>query len=257
MSEENQITEKAEVTPEEKAQVVKAMVSDIMTENGLLVGKTMGEMYRIAKMLVASEMVPKSYKTPEQVMAGMQFAISLRLNPFVSLRQIAVVNGQPSLWGDLPLGLARRTGELEVFKEFFIDQEYKEISFENRNLQEEMWGAICIIKRKGHEQKSFSFTKKDREKQKGGVADIWAKYEKIMYMRKARGLALKSEFSDVLEGVIIAEYDYNIAPEAGGSYNVDHSGNPVETKEERLKRFNDKLNKPDIEVEAIKGEDRE
>lgn len=255
MSEENQLTEKPEVTPEEKTQIAKAMASDIMaSEDGLLLGKTLNEQYRIAKMLVVSGMLPKAYKTPEQVMAGQQFARSLGLNSFVALRSIAVVNGQPSLYGDLPLGLARRTGQLEYFREFFIDEKYNEISFENKNLHAPMWGAVCTIQRKGCEKKSYTFTDIDYKRQGGGVKDIWEKYRNVMYMRKARGLALKSEFSDALEGAIIAEYDYNMVPEAGGSYNVDHSGNPVETKEERLKRFNDKLNKPDIEVEAIKGD---
>lgn len=261
MSEENTQETIPTTTPEEVAPVVsteqkqelaKAMASDIMADdNGLLLGKSLNDMYRIAKMLLVAKMIPKHYDTPEKVLAGMQFAKSLNLNPFVSLRQIAVINGMPSLWGDLPLGLVRRTGKLKYIKEFFIDKDYNEISFENKNLHAPMWGAICTIERDGYEKKSYTFTQLDYAKQGGQVKDIWNKFDKTMFMRKARGLGLKSEFSDVLEGVLIAEYDFNTIPDAGESYQIKHDGTP--SQEARMNKFADKLNgvKPDVEVEVV------
>lgn len=235
-----------EITPEEQKKIVKAMAgTDIMsTENGMLIGKTIEGLYRIAKFMCLSKMVPKHYDTVEKVMAGMQYAVSLNLNPFISLRQISVVNGQPSLWGDLPLGLVRRTGQLEYIKEFQIDKNYAEISFQNKNLDAVMWACVCIIKRVGFDERTFTFTDLDYLRQGAGVDAIWKKFKPTMYMRKARGSGLKAEFSDVLEGVLIAEYDFNILPEEGRSYNVDHDGR--DNQKAKIDKMAEKMAKADV-----------
>ena len=48
---------------------------------------------------------------------------------------------------------------------------------------------------------------------KYGKKDIWAKWERTMIRYKARSMALRSKFADLLAGIHIAEYDDHTAPE--------------------------------------------
>lgn len=224
---------------------------EIQTSNtGALRGKTMDEQWRLACAYAKSGMLPKSYKTPEQVLTGMQYAYELGLNPLSALKNIAVINGQPSLWGDLPLAIVRNSGKLIKIDEYLIDKDHKKICLANKNINAPHVAAVCITQREGEGEKESVYTHLMASKN-GGVKEIWNKYSEIMYKRKARAIALKDSFSDILEGLNIAEYDYNIIPEAGKSYEVNHDGS------EKGPNALDVLNGKSIEAEVVKEEEKE
>jgi hypothetical protein len=230
----------SEETTKEKTPVpVKA------SSSGQLVGTTLDEQWRLAVAFYESGMLPKAYKSPQQVLVGMQYAYELGLKPLMALRQIAVINGQPSLWGELPLGLVRRSGLLEYFREWHVDKDYKEISFENKNLDVQVFAALCEVQRKGGEKRTYSFTQKDKHGL--GVSAIWNSFEKVMMMRKARALALKAQFPDVLEGMPIAEYDHHVYIDQEG-----FEGEVLTPKEKKLENFKNKFNRETVvETEAV------
>ncbi len=204
--------EKKDKKETKSKEVVKIPIS--ANASGLITGSNLEEQYRLCQYFASSGMVPKEYIThPEKVFTAMQYARELGLPPLTSLRQIAVINGTPSIFGDLPLAIVRRSKELSYIKEYLFDVDNKEMCLKNGNIDKEIVGAVCIIRRKGEDEREFVFTTND-----AGVAKltndpvkhpVWAKYPKLMLKYRARSMAIKDVFSDCLNGMAIGEYDEN------------------------------------------------
>lgn len=205
---------------ENKNNTNKSVASLIeVSASGEMITKTLEEKKVMAYAYLSSGMLPKQYDTIEKVITGMQFVSELGLKSLTALRQTYIVNGIPSLWGDLPLALVRKSGQLESFEEFLFDNEFKKICFENKNIDINVYGALCRVKRKGDSIVEKTFTIKDAINAKlitldaKGIIvanpqkDSWTKYPKVMLMYKARAAALKVAFADILNGVGILEYD--------------------------------------------------
>lgn len=199
--------EQKQVKPSEK----KAPV--LIDEKGMLAADSFEGNWRIAEVLVASRMLPQHYDTPAKVMAGIEHARELGLPPLIGLRQIAVINGNPSIWGELPLALVMKSGLMESFSEWFIDSEFKKINEENKNLNAEVFGAACSSKRVGFEIRTDYYTAEDAKKMGKWGKNIWAAHPKRMLQMRARSLTLKNLYPDVLSGISIAEYDHDKLPD--------------------------------------------
>ena len=179
---------------------------------GMLKPKNASELALLADRFVKSGMLPKNYKTAAQVITAWQFAGELGLKPITALRQIADIDGTPSIFGDLPMALVERSGKLDWKREFIIDEEMNEINWTNKNLKDQPWGAVCILKRSGREPIERFFTIDEAKQANLLKKDNWLKYPKIMLKYRARSQAIKDDFSDVLGGVAIAEYDFDALP---------------------------------------------
>lgn len=213
----DRLEKKTELVKQDERPIKKEIM---ISENGEIETKTFEDLYRVSTQLLKSGMLPKAYDTVEKIMTGVTLVRELKLPPLSGLRQLAIINGSPSLWGELPLALVRNSGLLESIDEFLIDKDYKRICFENRNLDAEIYAAICVIKRKECEQKSFAYTKMDADLNPNSRGIVWKSYRSIMMKRRARSIALKDEFGDVLGGIAIAEYDYDVIPKAGQEISV-------------------------------------
>lgn len=180
-------------------------------EQGQLVGKTLDEQWRLAVSYSKSGLLPKHFNTPEKILTAMQFAYELGLKPLSAMRQIAVINGIPSMYGDLPLAVCKASGKVEYVKEYYIDKTGKRISEANNNLLNEVVGAVCTTKRKGEDNEVTTvFTYDDAKKAGIFGKNVWAVYPKRMLQMRARSQNLKDNFPDMLNGVSIAEYDHNV-----------------------------------------------
>src|SRR5690606_8949384 len=113
-----------------------------MNEKNELIFRNHIEFHRYCSMLVATKMVPKHLETPEQVMAAWNMATQLGLPPQLSIRNIAIIEGVPSLFGDLPLALAQRHPDFSEYSEFCIDSDYNRICYENKNLNAEVFAGV-------------------------------------------------------------------------------------------------------------------
>ncbi len=198
-----------------RTEVVRAPIK--ANEQGVLVPKTIEEAYRLATAYHKSKLLPERFDTPEMIMTAVQFVQELGLKPLTALRQMAVIKGTPSLFGDLPLALCYAAGKVESFREWHIDKDGKEICSTNQNLAAEAWGAVCVVRRKGDpEPLESAFTMADA--QRAGLANgpVWKSYPKRMLRYRARSQALKDKFPDALNGVAIGEYDFNVTQEASG-----------------------------------------
>jgi len=197
-------------------------VEVVTSDSGVLLPRNFDEAWRLAKMYSDSGILPKAYDKPEKVMTGMQYALELGLKPLSSLRQIAVIHGTPSVFGDLPLSLALSKGLVESLDEYWIDKDGKKICAANNNLTAEVFAAVCIMKRKGDPIPIETFFTKDEANKAGLFKNaVWTSYTKRMLRYRARSQALKDKFPDALNGLAIAEYDHNYLPEAGNDNTID------------------------------------
>lgn len=152
------------------------------------------EAYRIAKVLAASDLVPKDYREkPENCLVAMQWGADIGLPGLQALQNIAVINGRPSIWGDAAKAL--------VLSHPACDDIEESIEGDGDGMV-----AVCIVKRKGKKPVEQRFSVTDAKKaglwNKSGP---WQAYPKRMLQMRARGFALRDAFPDALRGLVLAE----------------------------------------------------
>ena len=152
------------------------------------------EAYRIAKVLAASDLVPKDYREkPENCLVAMQWGADVGLPGLQALQNIAVINGRPSIWGDAAKALALNHRECQDIQEF--------LTGEGDDLT-----AVCIAKRKNKRDVEQRFSVADAKKAGlWGKQGPWQNYPKRMLQMRARGFALRDQFPDALRGLVLAE----------------------------------------------------
>lgn len=189
------------------------------TSTGKLSLASLDDQKAFAMRMIADKMISDTFKTPQQVIIGIQYSKAMNLEPIVGLRMMYVVNGKPSLYGEGPLALCYRADQVAQIREFFIDEEGEEICFSKKNLKSKVWGSVTQVWRKGDElMQEDTFTLDDMKRAKMDITDkgrktVWEKYERLMMRYKARSIALRTKFPDLIAGIPIAEYNDNFSPE--------------------------------------------
>lgn len=184
----------------------------VAQQTGLLIGSSLEQEYRLAKAYYSSGLMPKALNSTEKVLVALQLCRELNLPPMISIGKIAVINGVPSIFGDLPLALVMKSGKMESIDEEFI--------LDDKRL---IFAVKVSTMRKGHAMVIREFSLDDARRAKLAHKDIWQAYPKRMLQMRARSWALKDAFPDVLAGVSIAEYDHNVAPEFDNIKQVENS----------------------------------
>lgn len=156
---------------------------------------TMAEAKEFAELAAKSDLVPKDYKgNAFNILIAIQFGKELGVQPMQALQGIAVINGRPSVWGDLQLAIVKSHPECEDIEE----EDMADIRANEK--------ATCIVKRKGKKPVKRTFAKADAV-----TAGLWNKegpwktYPYRMMQMRARGFALRDAFPDALKGLISAE----------------------------------------------------
>ena len=175
-----------------------------MNEQGQYVVRNESEEMAVYERMKSSGILPKTIATLQQFSVALQALRSMNLNPFASISQCGFINGTFTLFKDLPLAVARATGEMEYFEEFpyVVDPEtgeHKKIGFSHGNTHMEPTGYACILRRRGGPDCESFFTV-DMAKKAGlwGKPGPWSQYPQTMLMRKARDRVLRSVFADAL-----------------------------------------------------------
>lgn len=166
------------------------------------------EAMEYAKLIAASDLVPKDYKNqPGNVLVAVQMGGEVGLKPMQSLQTIAVINGRPSIWGDAGLALVEASGLLEDFHEM----DFEEIAKAGK--------ATCTAVRAGRPSTiERTFSREDAKKAGlSGKAGPWTQYECRMLQMRARWFVLRDGFADVLKGLHAREevQDYDAIEETG------------------------------------------
>jgi hypothetical protein len=156
---------------------------------------TMAEAKEFAELAAKSDLVPKDYKgNAFNILIAIQFGKELGVQPMQALQGIAVINGRPSVWGDLQLAIVKSHPECEDVEE----DDMADIRTHEK--------ATCIVKRKGKKPVKRSFSKADAVTAKLWDKDgPWKTYPYRMLQMRARGFALRDAFPDALKGLISVE----------------------------------------------------
>ena len=147
--------------------------------------------YRLAQALAGSQMTPKAFANdPNKILVGIIAGMEVGLAPFQALQSIAVINGNPSLWGDGALALIQGSGLLVDIEE-----------------TDDGETATCRLVRKDRETPIIRQFSNSMAKAAGllGKAGPWTQYQSRMRQMRARSWAMRDGFPDVLKGIGIAE----------------------------------------------------
>lgn len=150
-------------------------------------------MWRLATMVAKSGLAPRSLKTPEQIVVALQMGSELGMTPMQSLKSIAVINGNASVWGDAAIALVHKSGKAEYVNEW--------CEGEGDDLV-----AVCQVKRRDCEHAhKVRFSWQDAKRAGLTGKDTYRQYPARMLQMRARAFALRDQFADVLAGFSIAE----------------------------------------------------
>lgn len=209
-----------------------------LDKRGIIAPADASEEARFAQMMLTTRVLPECFVTREQVMLAMQMLRTLGVPPAIGIRQVMVVNNVLAIWGELPKAACQH--QIEAWEEFRFTEDYKPISFENRNLHETPFGAVARVKRRGEDRTVEGYFTIPQARAAGlfGRKGPWTTYTDRMLQMRARSRALKDAFPDILSGVAIAEYDYNILGGRGEAFYGDAG-------EQRAKALADELNAPE------------
>ena len=179
------MTEQALVAREERTPAATGVTMSAMQLT------TMDDAFRLARAIAQSGMTPKAYGQDEnKVFVGILAGAEVGLAPMQSLQSIAVINGNPSLWGDGALALIQASGLLEDIEETDDGNE-----------------ATCRLVRKGSPTPIVRRFNMDDAKKAGlaGKSGPWSQYPARMRQMRARSWAMRDGFADVLKGLRIYE----------------------------------------------------
>lgn len=164
---------------------------------------TFEQVERFATMIAASTFVPASFKGKVgDVIVGMSLAAQLRISWLSLLRNLAVINGRPTIWGDLALTLARQHPDFVGIREW-----------------DEGETAICEIRirgRLGEGPQAITRKFSQTDAKNAGLAGKegpWRQFPQRMRQMRARSWAIRDALPEALNGVEIAEDVMDVDPQ--------------------------------------------
>jgi hypothetical protein len=148
--------------------------------------------WRIAQVVVAAGMTPKSLNTVEKAVVAIMHGMEVGLTPMASLQSIAVINGNPSIWGDGMLALVQGSGLLEDMEEH---TEYDD--------KGEWQYSTCTMKRVGRKTPVTQMFTRVMAMRAGllNKEGPWKQYTGRMGQSRARAWCCRDLFPDVLRGL--------------------------------------------------------
>jgi hypothetical protein len=163
--------------------------------------RNMTELMAWSKMVVGSGLAPKGMNEAGVVLA-VQMGAELSITPTQALQNIAVINGRPSIWGDLGLALFRRDSRYESFEERAPDECKKQGE-----------GYCRIVMRDGREivrRFSREDAKAAKLHERSGPTGPWNTYEGRMLMFRSRWWAMRDADPGVFKGCAAREEQEDI-----------------------------------------------
>lgn len=153
--------------------------------------------WRLAKLLVDSELLPKAIARPEQALAIMLKGHELNLPPMQAFSSIHVIDGKPSLAASLMMALCVRDAGCKF-----------------NVLRKDAEGAQVQIQRPGWEPYTGTFVLEDAQRVKTRQygktirlceKDNWVNYPAAMYFSRAVSDACRTVCPDIMAGMYTPE----------------------------------------------------
>ena len=183
-----------------------------------VVPQSMDDSLRVAKVIVASGMAPKSYFANANVdpvaavWTAMQLGAEIGLSPMAAVQNIAVINGKPGLYG---------TGMLAVVESSRLLASIAE-GVEGEGDARHGW---CEVQRVGRDRRRYEFSMSDAKRARlAGKSGPWTEYPDRMLLSRARSFALRDNFADVLLGLAHSAEELMDAPPAPA---IEHEPAPA------------------------------
>lgn len=165
--------------------------------------KNLTELMAWAKLVNSSGLAPKGMNDAGIILA-VQMGAELNITPTQALQNIAIINGRPSIWGDLGLALFKRDAAYLSFEERSPDEAWK---------AKEGWCKI-VMKRDPSKPIIRTFTYANAEEagltRRGGPDAPWTKYPGRMLMFRARWWAMRDAEPGVFKGLAGREEQHDI-----------------------------------------------
>lgn len=162
------------------------------TQVGFMNPTNLTEAMECAKQIANSNFIPKAFKgNAGDILVAGQMAAELGIPWLQGLQGICVINGNPSVWGDLALALVRRHPRFEDMSETY---------------DEETRTATCTIKIRDQATpvtQTFSFA--DACQAGLNTKDTYKKYRRRMLQMRARSWCMRDALPDALKGMAMAE----------------------------------------------------
>lgn len=196
-------------------------MNELTTQQGqqfTLTPRNLSEAMEFSNIIAKSDMVPKHYiGKPGNVLVAVQMGAELGLKPMQALQGIAVINGNPGIWGDAMWAL------------ILSHPEYEDSTEESSATQ-----CTIMLKRRGQSKRVVTYSMEDAKK--AGLATKagpWQTAPKRMMQLRARSFACRDLFADALKGIKSVEElrDYPPEPERDmGAAEVVTETNPALTE---------------------------
>lgn len=152
-----------------------------------IIPTTAEEVFRLATAIHKSGLAPSTMKSAEAITVAIMHGLELGLPPMMSVQNIAVVQGRPTLWGSAVPALLWSRG-------FKIEETVSD------------GVATCTVTRPTGEKITRTFSEADaRKAQLWGKAGPWQQYPSRMLQMRARGLAARDGAADALSGLYLQE----------------------------------------------------
>lgn len=161
----------------------------------LLVPQSLEQLERVAGIIAKSDLAPKDYRNkPENVAVAIAMGMELGVSPMQAVQGISVINGRPSVWGDLMMALCRAHPACDGIDET--------LEYDNAG---NVIAAVCRASRNGQVQER-RFSVEDAKRAGLWTKDgPWKQYPNRMLQMRARGFCLRDVFADALRGLASAE----------------------------------------------------
>lgn len=168
----------------------------IQVGSGGILPSTLGQVFELAELMCRNGMAPKSMRNPQQLGLAMAAGMERGFKPFAAISCVAVINNKPVLHSDGPMALILKSGLMEDFKEEWFGEPYAD-----------NFGCLWSVKR--HDVPGWfraDFTVDDAKRAElWDQLSTWKKYPKRMLKNRARALALRDGFSDILQGIALSD----------------------------------------------------
>lgn len=166
--------------------------------NGLNVMASIDTAWRFADAVHLAKMAPKSLDSTAKIFVALQMGAEVGLSPMQSLKNVAVINGSPSLWGDAVVALVRRSPVCKSIKTRYEGDGEK---------------RVCIVNgiRDNGDESEGRFGYADAKRAGLLSRDTYKSYPDRMYFHRAFGYVAHELFADLLSGWTIAEEVQDVA----------------------------------------------
>jgi hypothetical protein len=173
-----------------------------------IIPQTLEEVFRFAQMVVQARLAPDSYDNdPHKICIGILTGAELGVPPMQALKNIAIINKRPAIWGDLAVALCQSKGLLVKFEHRYEGDEGDKVNAGEAFTDD--YGCHVLIWRKDQDSPyEGHYTVRDAKRAHlwmNPKKAPWIENPKRMLFNRARAFALRDGFADCLAGLAIAE----------------------------------------------------